>query len=244
MRNISSARSVPVRFNMLAPASSAARVTAGRYVSTDTRIRAARSAWITGRNFAVWIASSIREACARVDSAPRSMIAAPCARRTWPRRTAASVLRHTLSRYHESGDRLMTPMMAGWELKEKCWPPMENSFTCARAAARFFSSRLASSSRFSTARQIVNRQSKIANEMARPARIERATHCLEGSCSIQLSYGRNGQVFRTLPPQGQARLEPSEDRDRVRSRISPALDTCQRRWLPLQPQADAKQIAV
>ncbi len=42
--------------------------------------------------------------------------------------------------------------------------------------------------------------------MARPARVERATHCLEGSCSIQLSYGRSGQVFRTLPPHGQARL--------------------------------------
>jgi hypothetical protein len=27
--------------------------------------------------------------------------------------------------------------------------------------------------------------------MARPARIELTTHCLEGSCSIQLSYGRN-----------------------------------------------------
>jgi hypothetical protein len=26
--------------------------------------------------------------------------------------------------------------------------------------------------------------------MARPARIELTTHCLEGSCSIQLSYGR------------------------------------------------------
>ena len=27
--------------------------------------------------------------------------------------------------------------------------------------------------------------------VARPARIELTTHCLEGSCSIQLSYGRN-----------------------------------------------------
>src|SRR5438477_2915756 len=63
--------------------------------------------------------------------------------------------------------------------------------------------------------------------------------CLEGSCSIQLSYGRIGQVFRTLPRQGQARLDPSEDRERVRSRMSPALNAYQRRWLPLQPQADA-----
>ena len=216
---------------MLAPASSAARVTAGRYVSTDTRIWAARSAWITGKNFAVWFASSALEACARVDSAPRSMIAAPWAHRTWPRRTAASVLRHTLSRYHESADKLMTPMMAGWELKEKCRPPMENSFTCARAAARFFSSRLAISSRFSTAGQIVNRQSKIANEMARPARIERATHCLEGSCSIQLSYGRSGQVFRTLPPQGQARSG-------ARSKVGQERGTV-RRSRPVRPRTDA-----
>lgn len=28
-------------------------------------------------------------------------------------------------------------------------------------------------------------------EMARPARFERATSCLEGSCSIHLSYGRS-----------------------------------------------------
>jgi hypothetical protein len=27
--------------------------------------------------------------------------------------------------------------------------------------------------------------------MVRPAGIEPTTHCLEGSCSIQLSYGRN-----------------------------------------------------
>jgi hypothetical protein len=33
--------------------------------------------------------------------------------------------------------------------------------------------------------------------MARPARIELTTHCLEGSCSIQLSYGRpNSEEFR------------------------------------------------
>ncbi len=31
--------------------------------------------------------------------------------------------------------------------------------------------------------------------MVRPARLERATYCLEGSCSIQLSYGR---IFVTL----------------------------------------------
>ena len=31
-----------------------------------------------------------------------------------------------------------------------------------------------------------------STNMARPARVERATLCLEGRCSIQLSYGRNG----------------------------------------------------
>src|SRR5947208_5972884 len=205
MRNISSARSVPVRFKMFAPASNADRATAGRYVSTETRISAARSARITGTHFAVWISAPDRAACARVDSAPRSMMAAPWACKSWPRRIAASELRHTLSRYHESGDRLMTPMMAGCELKEKGRPQMENSFTCARAAARFFSNRPASSSRFSTG-EIVNGQWKIAKEMARPARVERATHCLEGSCSIQLSYGRSEEVFRTLQHQGQAPL--------------------------------------
>src|SRR2546425_13247485 len=94
---------------------------------------------------------------------------------------------------------------------------MENSLTCALAEARFFSNSSASSSRFSMAGEILKRPLQIAKEMARPARVERATHCLEGSCSIQLSYGRNGQVFRTLPPQGQARLAPFEDRPTVRS---------------------------
>ena len=32
--------------------------------------------------------------------------------------------------------------------------------------------------------------SAIRTKKIRPARFERATHCLEGSCSIQLSYGR------------------------------------------------------
>ena len=34
--------------------------------------------------------------------------------------------------------------------------------------------------------------------MARPAGIEPTTHCLEGSCSIQLSYGRNLFIFNYL----------------------------------------------
>ncbi len=38
-------------------------------------------------------------------------------------------------------------------------------------------------------------------EVVRPARLERATLCLEGRCSIQLSYGRIEQKI-TGPPGG------------------------------------------
>jgi hypothetical protein len=34
--------------------------------------------------------------------------------------------------------------------------------------------------------------------MARPAGIEPTTHCLEGSCSIQLSYGRKHFKIKDL----------------------------------------------
>ena len=51
--------------------------------------------------------------------------------------------------------------------------------------------------------------------MARPAWIEHATRCLEGSCSGQLSYGRNRLLFaRECPgrqagfPAGAAAVEP------------------------------------
>src|ERR1700722_8490014 len=50
---------------------------------------------------------------------------------------ALSADRQTLSRYHESGERLTTPMMAGVELKAKKLRPMENSRTFALAAARW-----------------------------------------------------------------------------------------------------------
>jgi hypothetical protein len=40
---------------------------------------------------------------------------------------------------------------------------------------------------FSEAAQGIETQ---ASEMARPPRLERGTLCLEGRCSIQLSYGR------------------------------------------------------
>src|SRR5205807_1275245 len=38
--------------------------------------------------------------------------------------------------------------------------------------------------------------------MARPPRLERGTLCLEGRCSIQLSYGRFATTLTVLPPQG------------------------------------------
>jgi hypothetical protein len=37
-----------------------------------------------------------------------------------------------------------------------------------------------------------------ASEVARPPRLERGTLCLEGRCSIQLSYGRNLLIYSTL----------------------------------------------
>ena len=80
------------------------------------------------------------------------VIAAPWAASTLPRWMAASAVRQTLSRYHESADKLTTPMMAGAELKPNCLLPMENSLTRAEAADRFFSSSSESCSRFSTSR--------------------------------------------------------------------------------------------
>src|SRR4051794_32287914 len=75
------------------------------------------------------------------------MKSAPCASRTLPRRTALLVFRQTLSRYHESGDKLITPIIAVRELKSKWRPPMENALTRAFAASRFLSS---SSPRYSS----------------------------------------------------------------------------------------------
>src|SRR2546423_1871243 len=57
------------------------------------------------------------------------MIAAPCSCRVRPRRTAPSTLRQTLSRYHESGERLITPISEGRELNAKWRPLIENSLT-------------------------------------------------------------------------------------------------------------------
>src|SRR5688572_14740188 len=48
---------------------------------------------------------------------------------------AASAVRQTLSRYHESGERLITPMTAGSELNRNTLSPMENSLTLAFAAS-------------------------------------------------------------------------------------------------------------
>src|SRR6266436_3245858 len=84
-RNISSLPSRPVRFRTFAPASRQARATAGRYVSTDTTMPVSRSALIMGSSLEFCPASSARAACAKVDSAPRSTMFAPCARKTFAR---------------------------------------------------------------------------------------------------------------------------------------------------------------
>src|SRR4051794_37242202 len=60
---------------------------------------------------------------------------------------ACSEERQTLSRYQESRERLMTPMIAGRELKANAWPPMANSFTRAWAAERCWASNSARYSR-------------------------------------------------------------------------------------------------
>src|ERR1017187_1896239 len=131
---------------MFAPASRHVRVTAGGYVSTETKTPARRNSLMTGISLLFCAVPSARAAWASVDSAPMSTMSAPCAVKTLPRWTAASAVRQTLSRYHESGERLTTPMMAGCELKAKGRPPTENSFTRADAAARFFSNNPASCS--------------------------------------------------------------------------------------------------
>src|SRR5437899_6912160 len=101
----------------------------------ETRIPDRLKALIIGNSWAACAASPTRAACAKVDSAPISMISAPCADKTSPRRIALSAFRHTLSRYQESAERLITPMIAEQELKVKCLPPIENSLTRALSAA-------------------------------------------------------------------------------------------------------------
>ena len=44
----------------------------------------------------------------------------------------------------------------------------------------------------------------ILNVLARPPRFERGTLCLEGRCSIHLSYGRTGAYFIRLVAKRQA----------------------------------------
>ena len=50
-------------------------------------------------------------------------------------------------------------------------------------------------------RHRVKRPRKDIEKMARPARFELATLCLEGRCSIQLSYGRTAESHhsKTFP---------------------------------------------
>src|SRR5687768_6278239 len=89
-----------------------------------------------------------------------SIISAPCAERTLPRAIALSAVRQTLSRYHESAERLTTPITAERELKAKVFPPTENSFTLALAASRFFSSNSANVSSVSIASKVWEKTSE------------------------------------------------------------------------------------
>ena len=70
-------------------------------------------------------------------------------------------------------------MTAGCELKANCFSPMENSFTRADAAARFFSSNSEICSRFSTQ---VNLKSEIGN------RKWKAVESVPGKCSRLTHY--------------------------------------------------------
>jgi len=93
---------------------------------------------MTGISLLFCAASSTRAACASVDSAAdvhdvRTLSLKKLCRAGRP----ASVAKQTLRDTQESGERLITPMMAGCELKANGLPPMENSFTRADAAARF-----------------------------------------------------------------------------------------------------------
>ena len=45
-----------------------------------------------------------------------------------------------------------------------------------------------------------------SHKLARPARVERATLCLEGRCSIHLSYGRSQRDISGSATCAQARL--------------------------------------
>src|SRR5260221_5278722 len=117
---------------------------------------------------------------------------------------AWSIERQTLSLYQESGERLITPMMADWELNGKNRPSRANSRTRAWAASRCFSHNCVRSSSVNMVESI-----RPEDDMVRPAGIEPTTHCLEGSCSIQLSYERihcSTLLFRTVPPSRQVEL--------------------------------------
>src|SRR5579864_113591 len=81
---------------------------------------------------------------------------APCERNTRPRRMALAGVRHTLSRYHESGERLMTPMIEGSELNGKCLPLRVNSLTLEFRLERCASTSVARFSRVNIGRTLAD----------------------------------------------------------------------------------------
>src|ERR1043166_404846 len=116
----------------------------------ETRMFRWRSAFTTGSSFEFCNTASARAAWASVDSAPTSMIDAPCACITFARSIAASAERQTLSRYHESAERLITPRSAGRELKTNRVPPISNSVTRTRNSDSWAAASLVSDSSVNT----------------------------------------------------------------------------------------------
>src|SRR5579884_2526769 len=96
----------------VAPASTAARATAGFTVSIDTRTRGARAATTgtTRRSSSSWGTGS---APGRLDSPPTSTTSAPSSAISSPRATAASASNHSPPSENESGVTFSTPMTRG-----------------------------------------------------------------------------------------------------------------------------------
>src|SRR6266850_1455438 len=98
----------------------------------------------------------------------------------------------TLSRYQESGDKLITPISAGLELKAKCWWPIANSATRAEAASRLDSSRRA---RYSSVSIFLRKQCGRENARGkakgnRTKLSSRADRMAQGSLGISKSRSR------------------------------------------------------
>src|SRR6478752_1771773 len=102
-----SARPPETSLTMEAPASTAARATEARIVSTETTAPSAARAVTTGRSSS---STDGRSAPGRVDSPPTSTMSAPAASTSRPCAMAASCSNHSPPSEKESGVTLTTPM--------------------------------------------------------------------------------------------------------------------------------------